>query len=149
MEAISFILGMPLIGHVAAALAVWLTAAGLSLFPRRRLLAKSLALAMAGTFPGVLVFQILAAPICALALIAYRVSPRSSAFDAVWMAGVWGSILLATLLGFRVGWRIGWRFGQGVQLRIALGTDPVVGRVAIKVSRRWPALGRLLGAPER
>lgn len=58
-----------LMAWIFIALVVWCIAAVLAMFRERRHTAKRLALAMAGTFPGVLMYQLLVAPVLATLLL--------------------------------------------------------------------------------
>ena len=61
----TFVYMMALLVWVPIACLVWLVAAIMALRKASRQTARSLALATAGTFPGVFVFQIVAAPLVA------------------------------------------------------------------------------------
>jgi hypothetical protein len=119
---------------VPLAVLVWLVA-GLMLFaPRTRPVGRSLALAMAGTFPGVFLFQLLAAPVVIVILLAMHVlwkagEPGASAATdhPVVIAGsivgaflAFGIVLGASVAGFCEGWRVGWTCGKGRGLRDAV-----------------------------
>jgi len=89
---------------------------------------------MAGTFPGVFLFQLLAAPVVILILVAMHVlwkaaEPGASAAtdNPVVIAGsivgaflASGIVLGVSVAGFCEGWRIGWTYGQGRGLRDAV-----------------------------
>ena len=137
---------------VPLAILVWVIAGGMLLTPRRRPLARSLALAMAGTFPGVFLFQFIAAPVVILILLGTRLlwktlEPGASTTTenpfviAVSIASIF--LVLAIMLGMSIagfceGWRIGWMWGKGSRL-------PDV------IRDGFPArlLGRLLSSRER
>lgn len=119
---------------MALAVLVWLVAGVLFFARRTRPVGRSLALAMAGTFPGVFLFQLLAAPVVILILVAMHVlwkaaEPGASAAtdNPVVIAGsivgaflASGIVLGVSVAGFCEGWRIGWTYGQGRGLRDAV-----------------------------
>src|ERR1017187_2507775 len=102
----------------------------MSLWRRTRPTARSLGLAMAGTFPAVLLYQALAAPIALTILFAVWlfwkvVEPgpstvaTSGVVIVVSFAGAISAftvVLAMSLLGFYEGWRIGWGCGKGQRL---------------------------------
>jgi hypothetical protein len=116
---------------VPLALLVW-CAAGVMLFaPRTRPTARSLALAMAGTFPGVFLFQLLAAPVVITILLGMHVfwktlepglstkteNPLVIVGSIIGMYLVLGIMAGMSLAGFCEGWRIGWAWAKGRRFR--------------------------------
>jgi len=125
---------------VFVACLAWL-AAGLMLFTRRtRTLSRPLCFAMAGTFPFVFAYQIIAAPFVAVLLVA------AWAFWKVLEPGVstttqnpvvivvsitsaflaFGTVLAMSLAGFYEGWRTGWACGGGRRFQEVLYEGPTV-----------------------
>jgi hypothetical protein len=116
------------------ALVVWCVAGALALSAQRRSTAKRMALAMAGTFPGVLGYQLLVAPVIAvLLLVAYlvwkAVEPGLSSHTenpvviVAWISVALVAFALAagvSVVGFLDGWRTGWAVGAGTSSRAAL-----------------------------
>jgi hypothetical protein len=105
---------------------VWLAAGLMLLSQRARRAARPLGLAMAATFPAVILFQIAASPVVAAILLAMP-GPSSAAnrpaLEAVSFTGVLFAFAIAagmSLAGFFEGWRIGWRCGKGEQLRAVI-----------------------------
>jgi len=110
---------------------VWLLAGLLALVRTTRRTGLSLALAMAGTFPGVFLFQIAAAPVVIALLLGTHVF--SKALDpgpstntenltviivsTIVLIVAFAIMFLASLAGFFEGWFIGWNCGKGRSLR--------------------------------
>jgi hypothetical protein len=108
---------------------------------------------MAGTFPFVLAYQIMAAPIvAALLLLAGGVFMiiASPGFLRDGNAIVLGGILLVVITaagvlfalsvaGFYEGWRVGWAYGSGRTLREVLSEAPMYRRL-----QRWSARAQAL-----
>jgi hypothetical protein len=127
----------------AFACVVWTMAGVMLITPRTRRFAKPLCLAMAGTFPFVLAYQLLAAPIVAVVLLSgwafcKLLEPGSSSLTTnplVIVSGMtvifiaFATILLMSLAGFYDGWRTGWKCGQGENLRDALSEAPAYNRL--------------------
>ena len=122
---VAFMIWVPL------ALVVW-CAAGVMFFSRRtRATARSLALAMAGTFPGVFLFQLLAAPVVITILLAMHVfwktlepgvatkteNPLVICASIVGMFFALGITAGMSLAGFCEGWRLGWGWAKGRRFR--------------------------------
>jgi hypothetical protein len=117
---------------------VWLAAACLFIMPQTRSLARSLSLAMVGTFPGVFFFQLLAAPVAfgvlVIAWLAWRlIEPgnSSNSENPIVVATSIAAILIClvvfggmSLLGFCEGWRAGWRISKGHGWRAAIDHGP-------------------------
>ena len=135
---------------IPAAFIVWL-AAVLMLFSRRlRHLAGPLALAMAATFPGVLLFQIVTIPVVILAdrggYLFWRLVepglPDSTHNPAVFadfiVTGLltFGLMGVMSIVGFYEGWRVGWGCGQGQPLRDVIRRGPTA-RLIVLATRRW------------
>ena len=126
---------------------VWIVAACLAVLPTTRRAAGSLALAMAGTFPAVFVFQIAAAPLAALIFglgllglgwLGPGGDPAAGAGLMLAMAAA--EFLLIggmSLLGFCEGWRAGWLVAKGQGLGGVLARGPTARLVrALKGGRR-------------
>ena len=117
--------------HLVVALVVWSGTALLALFTSQRPLAKRLAAAMAGSFPGVLLSQILCAPLVA-AMVAASIrladlhGPPGWAVDALAYASV-AVPTVAGLWGFAVGWRTAWAWAAGHAWRRTLTTSLKLG----------------------
>ena len=153
----TFLYFLAFIIWVPSACLVWLLAGLLALVQTTRRTGLSLALAMAGTFPGVFLFQVAAAPIVIALLVGTHVfskalDPGSSTttdnltviiVSTVVFIVALAIMFLASLAGFFEGWSIGWHCGKGRSLRDAVG-----GRPPIRVLRRLvPALGRTFPSP--
>ena len=139
---------LALMVYIAAASAVWIVAIVLALSPRNRALAKKIAAGMAGSFPGVFLFQLLSAPLVAVMLM--TVAGISHFFrppDVIIIVLALFIISIpafASLLGFYTGWRVAWELAAGRSGREFLQTDRVLGPV-VRVLRRWlPFLERVL-----
>ena len=123
---------------VALACAVWAISVALLLIPKTRRFSGPLSLAMAGTFPFVLAYQVLAVPVVATVLLCGRViwktlEPGTSTVTknpvvitvSILIALIaFGTILVMSLAGFYDGWISGWRCGQGMELREAINEAP-------------------------
>jgi hypothetical protein len=80
------------------------------------------------TFPAVLVYQALAAPIAfalllGLASVQSTLGANSTGSDLFVMLGILAAlsvVLVASLIGFVEGWRTGWSYGQGKSLAAAV-----------------------------
>jgi hypothetical protein len=110
---------LALTAYVAVACVVWSIAIVLA-FPRRtRALAKKIAAGMAGSFPGVFLFQLLSAPLLALVLltiggISYFFRPPDIVI-IVMVLFIVSIPTVASLLGFYTGWRVAWELAAAVQ----------------------------------
>jgi hypothetical protein len=114
------------------------------LFVRRtRPLAWPLSLAMAATFPGVFLFQLVAAPFAfgiiliawlfGLALVPIQTVVALLSFSAVVAAFL--VMLAMSLAGFYEGWRVGWSFAKGQRLREIAKQGPTA-RLIRSIRRR-------------
>jgi hypothetical protein len=146
---------------LALACIVWTAGGVMLLSPRTRRLSRPLCLAMAGTFPFVLVYQVLAAPVVAIVLIVgwalwKLLEPGSSSMTqnpvviAVSIGVVFFSfalMLTASLAGFYDGWFIGWKCGGGHKFRYALSEAPTLKRLrsCLRVLRSRRTAKKLLG----
>jgi hypothetical protein len=137
----------PIFGYVmlflfwaSLAALIWLVAAVLLLRRHTRRIGRCLFLAMAGTFPGVLLYQLAAAPVViavlGLAGIFWRIvepgatgqtsNPVVEAVSMVAALFVICFAILMSIIGFYEGWRIGWACGSGRPLRsLVESTAPV------------------------
>ncbi|HEY2330109.1 MAG TPA: hypothetical protein VGI63_09900 [Verrucomicrobiae bacterium] len=134
--------------YIAAACAVWLVAIILAIPQRTRTLAKKIAAGMAGSFPGVFLFQLLAAPPFVLFLLViagishfFRPPDILIIFLALFIISI---PAIASLLGFYAGWRVAWELAAGRSAREFLVTDRVLGPVVRFLRRRLPFLERVL-----
>ncbi len=143
----TFVYAMALMAYIAVACFVWSVAVLLAVPRATRSFALRVAAGMAGSFPGVFVFQVLSAPIVALMLLAsgliMSVTARGWWIDAA-LIGV-GLITLvlfavASLAGFYVGWRAGWEVAAGRSARDFLRGQGILG-VFFRALGKWvPAL---------
>lgn len=148
----TFVYIMALIGYFAVACAVWFVAVVLAIPQRTRSLAKRLAAGMAGSFPGVFLFQFLAAPLVALVLLLmggifwlFHPGDTGSAVLIVVLALLTlGIVAAASLLGFYAGWRAAWEFAAGRSPRTFFGTDRLLGPSVRYLRRRLPFLQGVL-----
>ena len=145
----TFAYAMALTAYIALACVVW----GLSILlagPRAtRPVALRVAAAMAGSFPGVFLFQALSAPIVALILLSsgfvMSATARGGWIDAVLIGlGViaLGVFAVASLAGFYAGWRAGWEIAAGRSARAYLLGHGILG-VIFRVLGRWMPAFRL------
>jgi hypothetical protein len=137
---------------VFLAFVVWLAAGVMYIARGTRYLSRPLCFAMAGTFPVVFAYQIIAAPFVAGALIAnwafLRIlEPGAStttenpviiviSIGAALLSG--GLMLVMSFAGFYEGWRIGWAFAKGRQFREVVweaSTTGLLRRVTLRVLR--------------
>ena len=131
----TFVYILALMGYFAVACAVWVVAVVLAIPSRTRGLAKRLAAGMAGSFPGVFLFQILAAPFVASVLLLgggiFWLFHPGDIGSTVFMVTVavlsFGIVAAASLLGFYVGWRIAWEVASGRSPRAFLSGDRLLG----------------------
>jgi hypothetical protein len=119
---------------------IWLGAWILSLGVKTRPLSKRLCYAMAGTFPFVIAYQIIATPVVACILLAswlfWRILEPGHSADTqnplilvvTLSLGVASLIVMLTmsLAGFYEGWRTGWACAGGRPLRGAIVDGPTV-----------------------
>lgn len=129
---------MALMVWVPIALLVWGIAGMMALLGKKRGTARSLALAMAGTFPGVIVYQCVAAPIVAAILLGIHFvwktmepgdstmthNPLVIAVSLLGALSAFGITLGLSVVGFYEGWRLGWNFRRGKSFRELLAEGP-------------------------
>jgi len=139
---------LALMVYIAAACGVWIVAIVLAFSPRTRTLAKKIAAGMAGAFPGVFLFQLVAAPLLVALLLAIAgISHFFHPPDAIFIVLALSVISIpagASLLGFYTGWRIAWELAAGRSAREFLHTDRVLGPIIRFLRRRLPCLERVL-----
>ena len=144
----TFVYVMALMVYVAIACAVWCVALVLA-FPRStRVLAKKIAAGMAGSFPGVFLFQLLSAPLIALALvsvggIAHLLRPPDVVIVLLALFIVCIPAV-ASLLGFYTGWRVAWGLAAGRSAREFLEADRVLGPFVRFLRKRFSFFERVL-----
>lgn len=123
----TFIYLMFFVIWVGVAVAAWIVAATLALLPGKRHIGLRLASAVTGTFPGVITYQVLAAPIVAMLLLAMRLfwkilepgpgtttsNPAVIVVSIVSAALAFAVVLAMSLVGFWEGWRFGWALAAG------------------------------------
>ena len=134
--------------YVAAACIVWIAAIGLAFSQRTRPLAKKIAAGMAGSFPGVFLFQLVAAPLVVLILLTIAGISHFGQPPDIFIAILAPMMLLfilgiptvASLLGFYTGWRVAWELAAGRSAREFLRTDRVLSPVVGFLRRRLPFL---------
>ena len=134
----TFLYAMALVLWVMFACFVWLVAALMALAPRTRPLAWPTALAMAATFPGVFLFQAVAAPLIALIVLPFvlwdfegtTTNPFVVAIGIAAVLPIFVIMAAMSLLGFTEGWRVGWRVAEGQSLRDAVRSGPTAKRIA-------------------
>jgi hypothetical protein len=133
---------LALMVYLAAACVVWMVAIVLSFSPRTRALAKKIAAGMAGSFPGVFLFQLISTPLFAVILLAiFGISHFIRPPDVIII--VLASFIIAipafaSLLGFYTGWRVAWELAAGRSAREFLRSDRVLGPVVSFLRRRLP-----------
>lgn len=124
---------------VPMALLVWLSAGLLFLRKKTRTLAKSLALGMAGTFPGVFFYQLIALPIIAFLLLVVNIfawcwglfftsNPPNfmkAAIGVPIFLTIFFLMVSSSCIGFYEGLRAGWRIGTGSNFREAMKGGPL------------------------
>jgi hypothetical protein len=112
---------------LALAFLVWLLAAVALVLRKTRPYAWPLALAMAGTFPGVFLFQIIAAPVVIAVLIVVWLvgqalepgpihttdNPVVIAMGVAAVLTIFAFVLGMSVAGFYEGWRTGWLVAKG------------------------------------
>jgi hypothetical protein len=139
---------MALMAYFVVACGVWCVAVVLG-FPRNtRALAKKIAAGMAGSFPGVFLFQLVSAPFLALVLlsvggISYFFRPPDVVIVLLALLLV-GIPAVASLLGFYTGWRIGWELASGRSARGFLQADRVLGPFVRFLRERFPVFAKIL-----
>ena len=151
----TFLYLLALMLYLAAACVVWVVAMFLAFFQGTRALAKKIAAGMAGSFPGVFLFQLISAPLVAFILLTIagisHFGQPSDTIIALLTPLIVLSVLfiiaiptLASLLGFYAGWRIGWELAAGRSAREFLRTDRMLGPAVRFLRRRLPFLKRML-----
>ena len=148
----TFLYILALMVYFVAACAVWTVAVILAFSHRRRALAKKIAAGMAGSFPGVFLFQLITAPLVALILLTVAgISHLGQPPDIIIaviaplvVLFIIGIPVVASLLGFYTGWRVAWELAAGRSARELLQTDRVLGPIARFLRRRLPFLERVL-----
>src|SRR5262245_18316651 len=119
---------------LAGAMSVWFVAGILALFRRTRQRGLATACAMAGTFPGVIAYQILAVPVVLMILVGIRFfwklleSGDSTVTNnpIVIIVSIGGALIAfvivlgASLAGFWEGWRAGWSLMMGQSIQASL-----------------------------
>jgi hypothetical protein len=134
----TFLYLMALAFWVALAVVVWIVSIILMLLPGKRRKGFCIASAMAGTFPGVFTYQIIAAPIVIALLLTMqsfwkKIEPGTATTTenpaVIIMAMVTALISFVivagmSLTGFWEGWRAGWLLARGDGFRSALQSGP-------------------------
>jgi hypothetical protein len=119
---------------------VWLMAGLMMVTARTRMFSRPLCFAMAGTFPFVFVYQLIAAPIVAALLAAaigfWKIlehggsanteNPLVIGTSIIAAITSFGVILVMSLAGFYEGWRVGWAFANGRRVRDVFNEGPTV-----------------------
>jgi hypothetical protein len=147
-----FVYLLALTTYCAVACAVWVIAAVLTIPQRTRPLGKKIAFSMAGSFPGVFLFQLLAAPLAGFILVSiggiiWIIQPTDSAETVLFvllLLGTVGLIAVASLLGFYAGWRIVWEWTAGRPVQTFLLKDPVLGPVIRFLLTKFPIVESVL-----
>ncbi len=143
---------LALFAYVALAGCGLTVAAALAVVPKTRRVAKKLAAGIFGSFPGVFLFQILAAPAVAMLLLlmfasAAAVSPGGMV-QGVLIVGfaflMFCLFGLASVAGFYTGFRAAWELASGRSPREFLTRDRLIGPFVRCVSRRVPLVRRVL-----
>lgn len=145
---------MVLMVYIAVACAVWFIAVVLA-FPRcTRQIAKRIAAGMAGSFPGVFLFQLLSVPLFALYFlvirgIAWVFPPKDGLITsdrlilALCLLTI-GIMAVVSLLGFYTGWRVAWELAAGRSPRAFIVGDRLLGPIVRFLRKRLPFLERVL-----
>lgn len=142
----TFLYLLALMVYFLAACAVWAVAIILAFSHRRRALAKKIAAGMAGSFPGVFLFQLISAPVVVLILLsiaglAHLGQPPDAIIAVIAplvVLFVFAIPAIASLLGFYTGWRVGWELAAGHSAREFLRTDRLLAPVVGFLLRRLP-----------
>ena len=148
----TFIYILALMGYFAVACAVWFVAIVLAVPQRTRALAKRLAAGMAGSFPGVFLFQFLAAPVVVFVLLLIGAifwlfhpgDTGAGVLIVVLALLTFGIVAAASLLGFYAGWRTAWELAAGRSPRAFLSSDRLLGPSVRYLRGRLPFLQRVL-----
>ena len=133
---------LALMVYIVGACVVWSVAIVLAFSPRTRALAKKIAAGMAGSFPGVFLFQLISAPLLGLILLAiFGISHLFRPPDVIIIVLALFIISIpavASLLGFYTGWRVAWELAAGRSAREFLRTDRILAPVVSFLRRRLP-----------
>jgi hypothetical protein len=139
---------LALMAYIGVACVVWGVAIVLAVPPRTRTLSKKIAAGMAGSFPGVFIFQLVSAPLVALALliiggisILFRPPNVLIILSLLFIISI---PVIASLLGFYAGWRVAWELAAGRPARAFLARDRLLGPVVRFLRRRLPFLAKVL-----
>lgn len=115
---------------------VWCIALLLTVSRRTRPMALKIAAGMAGSFPGVFLFQILAAPFILLILLSLNaLAPfnipdgAKSLIAIVTVLLIFSIAAIFSLYGFYVGWRFAWELAAGRSPRLLLTSDKLLATV--------------------
>lgn len=115
--------------YVMAALAGLAICLVLAALPSMRRASAQIAGGIIGSFPGVFLFQALAAPFLFITFVVlwsvqHVIGPFDGAAQIAWGALVvistFGFFLSVSIIGFTIGWRIGARAASGMPIRSAL-----------------------------
>ena len=147
----TFLFILALFAYAALAGCVLIVAAALAVVPKTRGVAKKLAAGIFGSFPGVFLFQVLAAPAVVLLLLLMFVSaavvkPGGTAQGLVivgFALVIFCLCGLASVAGFYTGFRAAWEFAAGRSPREFFTRDRLIGPVVRLVSR-IPLVRRVL-----
>jgi hypothetical protein len=138
----TFVYMLALAVYMAFAFLVWIFALVLAIPRRTRRLAKKIAAGMAGSFPGVFLFQLCSAPFILLFLLI--IGGLSHLFrppDPVLILLALFVFLIpfvASLLGFYTGWRVAWELAAGRSAGELLQTDRLLAPLARFLWKRLP-----------
>jgi hypothetical protein len=138
---------LALVAYLLFACVVWSVAIVLALFQRTRAFAKKMAAAMAGSFPGVFIFQIMSAPLVALTLlmlvgVSHLFHPPE-VLIVILAFFILSIPTVASLLGFYAGWRVAWELATGRSARASLEADRLLGPIFRCLRRCLPFLERV------
>jgi hypothetical protein len=118
----------------------------ISIIPEKRVLAKQLAMGMAGSFAGVFLFQLLCIPILAIALLGFNIASWfGRPHDMIIVTFVMGLIvlpLIASMRGFYLGWRVASEWAIGRPTMRIIDSDWLLGplsRIFRKITHKNPA----------
>ena len=131
---------------VGVAAATWLVAGVLAVFPSKRQTGLRLACAMAFTFPGIIIYQVLAAPAVAALLGTMMLlwktlepgpatttsNPAVIAASIITVVLAFSVVLATSLAGVWEGWRLGWAFAAGESFKSTVRSG-ILFRIAHRV----------------
>lgn len=145
---------LALLAYIAVACAVWIVAATLMISRRTRMLGKKIALSMAGTFPGMIVSQLLVLPFAGLFLVSmggtFKLLEPTGITETVLfiltLLGSGGLFGAASLFGCYLDWRIVWEQMTGRSVRTLLNAQPLVGSSIRFLTAKFPILESFLPA---